>query len=315
MKAVVLRADDRFEPVERPVPVPGPGEVLVRVEYAGVQWGDVLVRGGHFPVPRPFVPGFEAAGRIEAVGAGVPADRVGERVLALLQGGGYAEFAVLPAVLAVPAEGVDARSAAAFGWVGPTAYDLVETVTRVRPGDRVLIHAATGGVGTLAAQFAAAAGAGRIVGVVGGPGQEDYARGFGYHAVLTRDAFPDALAGEEFDVVLDPVGGPTRTANLALLAPHGRLAVYGNLATFDPVRVDANALLMKGQSLLAYNSNLLSRTDPGRLAAGAARALARLAEGTVRVDVTAEYPLADTGTAIDALAAGGHRGKSVVRIG
>ncbi|MEU6237145.1 zinc-binding alcohol dehydrogenase family protein [Kitasatospora sp. NPDC047058] len=315
MKAVVLGADDRFRLSEVAEPVPGPGEVAVRVAYAGVQWGDVLVRDGHFPLPRPFVPGFEAAGRIVAVGEGVPGERLGEQVLALVGGGGFAEVVTAPSALALRADGIDARTAAAAGWIAPTAHELVDAVARTGPGDSVLIHAASGGVGTLAAQFAAAAGARRIVGVAGSAEKADYARQFGYHHVLTRGQFPEELGEETFDVILDPVGGATRVANLARLASHGRLVVYGNLAGFDPVDVPVNDLLMNGQSLLTYNSHLLSGTDPARLAAGAARALAMLAAGSVRVDVTAEHELGDVEAAIANLANGATRGKSIVRVG
>ncbi|MFC9331279.1 zinc-binding alcohol dehydrogenase family protein [Kitasatospora sp. NPDC057015] len=314
MRAVVLDTDDRFRLVEAPEPVPGPGEVAVRVAYAGVQWGDVLVRDGHFPVPRPFVPGFEAAGRITAVGEGVDDGRIGEQVSALVAGGGFAQVVLAPAALAIRAEGVDARTAAGAGWVAPTAYDLINTVAGIGPGDSVLIHAASGGVGTLAAQFAALAGARRIVGVVGSADRADHARRFGYHRVLTRDEFPRALGEETFDAILDPVGGPTRIANLAHLAPHGRLAVYGNIASFEPVDVSANDLLANGQSLMTYNSNLLSRTAPARLAASAVRALDLLSDGLVRLDITAEHELADVATAIANLAAGATAGKTVVRV-
>src|SRR5689334_1725720 len=159
MKAVVLDTDDRFRIAEAAEPAPGPGEVAIRVAYAGVQYGDVLVREGHFPIPRPFVPGFEAGGEVVAVGDGVDPARIGEQVAALIGGGGYAEVATAPAVLAINATKLDPRTAAGFGWVTPTAYDLINTVAGVRPGDSVLIHAAAGGVGSLAAQFAATAGA------------------------------------------------------------------------------------------------------------------------------------------------------------
>ncbi|WP_067467759.1 quinone oxidoreductase family protein [Nocardia amamiensis] len=313
MKAVVLDTDDQFRLSEMPEPVAGPGEVAIHVSYAGVQYGDVLVRAGHFPIPRPFVPGFEAAGEIVAVGDGVDEARIGEQVTALIGGGGYAEVVTAPAVLAINAAGVGLRDAAGFGWVAPTAYDLINTVARVQGADSVLIHAAAGGVGSLAVQFAAAAGAERIVGVVGDAGQVDYARRFGYHEVLVREQFPDG--DEKFDVILDPIGGPTRVTNLARLAPHGRIVVYGNIATFEPVTVSANDLLMQGQSLLTYNSNLASQTHPQRLADSAAHAMAMVADGSVRIDVTAEYALADVETAISNLAAGATSGKSIVRIG
>jgi NADPH:quinone reductase len=315
MKAVVLDTDDQFRVDEVAEPVPGPGEVAIRVAYAGVQYGDVLVREGHFPIPRPFVPGFEASGELIAVGEGVDEVRLGEQVTALIGGGGYAEVVIAPAVLAINATRVDPRTAAGFGWVTPTAYDLINTVAGVRSGDSVLIHAAAGGVGSLAGQFAAAAGAERIVGVVGNADRVDYARRFGYHEVLTRNEFPDALGEEIFDAILDPIGGETRITNLARLAPHGRIVVYGNIATFEPVTVSANDLLMQGQSLMTYNSNLASQTNPERLADSAARALALVADGSVRIDITAEYALADLENAIANLAAGQTRGKSIVRVG
>ncbi|MFD7136380.1 zinc-binding alcohol dehydrogenase family protein [Streptomyces sp. NPDC059894] len=315
MKAVVLDADDRYTLTTVDAPTPGAGEVAVRVEYAGIQWGDVLVRDGHFPVPRPFVPGFEAAGRVIAVGDGVDPARIGQHVAVLTGSGAFAEVVVAPAVLAFPTLGVDPRTAAAFGWAAPTAYDLIRTVTRVRPGESVLVHAALGGVGSLAAQFATAAGAGRIVGVVGDTRQGEYAAGLGYDRLVSRHDFPAALGDERFDVILDPVGGPARLACLDHLAPHGRLAVYGNMATFDPVRIDANDLLAQGKSVLAYNSDLLSRTFPERLAETAGEAMRLVRDGRVRIDITATYEPADLDTAVERLAAGGTRGKSVVRIG
>ncbi|GAA0378093.1 zinc-binding dehydrogenase [Microbispora corallina] len=312
MKAVVLDAQDRFRLTEVEEPAPGPGEVAVRVAYAGVQWGDVLVRDGHFAVPRPFVPGFEAAGRVVAVGEGVDSARVGEEVLALTSSGAYAEVVVAPAALATAAGGLDLRTAAALGWTAPAAYDLVATAGRVRPGESVLVHAAAGGVGTLAVQFARLAGAARVVGVAGDADRTAYAKGFGYDEVLLRADLPEL--DEEFDVILDPVGGPVRQAGLDRLAPHGRLVAYGNLASYEPVTASANDLLMRGTSLVTYNGNLLAATHPERLAASVREAIRAVAESRVRVDVTAEYDLADVETAVHRLADGTSRGKTVVRV-
>ncbi|MEV6867375.1 zinc-binding dehydrogenase [Streptosporangium subroseum] len=260
------------------------------------------------------MPGFEAAGRIIAVGEGVDAARIGRHVTALTSSGAYAEVVLAPATLTFDAAGVDPRMAAGFGWATPTAYDLINTLTRVRPGDSVLIHAAVGGVGTLAGQFARAAGATRIVGVVSDTGQADYATRFGYDLLVSRREFPDVLAAEQFDVILDPIGGPIRLANLERLAPHGRLAIYGNIATFEPIEINANDLLMNGKSVLTYNGNLLGQIHPERLADSAHKALRLLADRKIRVDVTAEYEMTDLGAAIQRLADGGTHGKSIVRI-
>ncbi|MCL8016192.1 zinc-binding alcohol dehydrogenase family protein [Streptomyces sp. AS02] len=314
MKAVVLDTDDHYRVAELDEPAPGPGQVAIRVAYAGIQWGDTMVRDGHFAVPRPFVPGFEASGHIAAVGEGVDASRVGEPVTALTTAGAYAEVALAPAVLTLGIGDMPLRTAAGLGWGAPTAYDLINTAAQVRPGESVLIHAAAGGVGTLAAQFARLAGANRIVGVVGNDDRADYAAQFGYDQLLLRETFPTELGDEKIDVILDPVGGLTRHAGLEQLAAHGRLVAYGNLSTYEPVLADTNDLLMHGKSLVTYNSNLLSQTHPERLADSARRALGLVADGQVRVDITAEYDLTDLATAVQRLAEGATHGKTILRV-
>jgi NADPH2:quinone reductase len=314
MKAVLFDAENHYRVADLDEPVPGPGEVAIRVAYAGIQWGDTMVRDGHFPVPRPFVPGFEASGHIVAVGDGVDPSRIGEPVAALTSAGACAEVAVAPAVLTLDIGDMPLRTAAGLGWGGPTAYDLINTVSRVRPGESVLVHAAAGSVGTLTAQFARLAGAARVVGVAGGSARADYAARFGYDQVLLREEFQARTGDERFDVILDPVGGSTRQYGLEQLAAHGRLVAYGNLSTYEPVLANANDLLMQGKSLMTYNSNLLSRTQPEQLADSARRALDLVAEGQIRVDVTAEYDLTELASAIQQLTDGATHGKSILRV-
>lgn len=314
MKAVLLDAENHYRIAELEEPVPGPGEVAIRVAYAGVQWGDTMVRDGHFPVPRPFVPGFEASGHIVAVGDDVDRGRIGEPVAALTTAGAYAEVAVVPAVLTLNIGDMPLRTAAGLGWGAPTAYDLINTASHVRPGESVLVHAAAGSVGTLAAQFARLAGAGRIVGVAGSPARADYAAQSGYDQVLLREEFPVKLRDEKFDVILDPVGGSTRQTSLEQLAAHGRLVAYGNLSTYEPVLANTNDLLMRGISLMTYNSALLSQTRPEQLADSARRALALIAGGQVRTDITAEYDLTELAEAVQRLADGSTHGKSILRV-
>ncbi|MET9887535.1 zinc-binding alcohol dehydrogenase family protein [Streptomyces sp. NPDC006430] len=314
MKAVVLDTEDHYRVAELDEPAPGPGQVAIRVAYAGIQWGDTMVRDGHFAVPRPFVPGFEASGHIVAVGPDVDARRIGEAVTALTTSGAYAEVVLAPAALAIDIGIVSLRTAAGLGWGAPTAYDLINTTARVQPGESVLIHAAAGSVGTLAAQFARLAGAGRVVGVVGNGLRADYAAQFGYDQLLLREEFPAKLGDENPDVILDPVGGSTRTAAIEQLAAHGRLVAYGNLATYEPVLANTNDLLIHGKSLLTYNSNLLSQTHPERLADSARHALRLVADGKVRMDITTEYALEDLAMAVQRLAEGTTLGKSIVRV-
>jgi NADPH2:quinone reductase len=115
-------------------------------------------------------------------------------------------------------------------------------------------------------------------------------------------------------VILDPIGGPTRAANVERLARHGRLIVYGNIASWDPHLASTNDLLMNGQSLMTYNSNLLSQTHPDRLATSARAALALVAAGTITIEPTTEYPIEETSHALSQLAAGNTLGKSILRI-
>ncbi|WP_030759283.1 MULTISPECIES: quinone oxidoreductase family protein [unclassified Streptomyces] len=314
MKAVLLDAENRYRLAELDEPTPGPGQEAIRVAYAGIQWGDTMVRDGLFPLPRPFVPGFEASGHITAVGEGVDGGRIGTAVTALTTGGACAEVVLASAALTLDIGDLPLRTAAGLGWGAPTAYDLINTAARVRPGESVLVHAAAGSVGTLAAQFARLAGAGRIVGVAGSPARAAYAAGFGYDRVVLREDFPAVLGGERFDVVLDPVGGATRRVALDQLAAHGRLVAFGALDGLEPVFVDPGVLLMDGRSVLTYNSDLLARTRPERLADSARRALALVAGGRVRVDVTAEYELVDVGVGVGRLVEGATWGKSVVRV-
>ncbi|MFJ7587597.1 zinc-binding alcohol dehydrogenase family protein [Streptomyces sp. NPDC097617] len=314
MKAVLLDAENHYRVTELDEPTPGPGQVAIRVAYAGIQWGDIMVRDGHFPVPRPFVPGFEASGHITEVGDGVDPNRIGTSVTALTEAGAYAEVVLASAALTLDVGHLSLRTAAALGWGAPTAYDLINTTARVRPGESVLIHAAAGSVGTLAVQFARLAGAGRIVGVAGSAARAEYAARFGYDRVLLREELPTGLDTERFDVILDPVGGATRRTGLELLAEHGRLVSFGNLGPRESAPADPDDLLMHGKSLMTYNSNLLSRTHPERLADSARQALRLVADGSVRVDITAAYELADLATAVQRLAEGTTHGKSVLRV-
>ncbi|GIG59463.1 NADPH:quinone reductase [Longispora fulva] len=313
MKAIVLDTDNQYRLTELDEPTPGPGQVAIRVGHVGVQWGDALIRDGRFPVPRPFVAGFDVSGRIHAVGEGVDPGRIGERVAALATGGGYAETVLVPTVLALPSGGLSSAEAAGFGWGATTAYDLIHTVSRLAAGESVLIHAAAGGVGTAAAQFARLAGAGRIVGVVGSPSKVDYALRFGYDEVVPSSGFRDLLAGERFDVVLDSVGGRTSRASLDLLAGGGRLVAFGT-AGGEEFSVPATELTMANQAVLGYSSFTLSHTDPGRLADSARRALALVVDGRVRLDITAEYELADVAAAVAAMADRATVGRTVVRV-
>jgi len=220
---------------EQADPAPGPGEVVVRVAAAGINFADLLMRLGLYPgTPRPpFTPGFEVAGTVEAVGAGVSSPRAGERVVAMmLAGGGYAAKAVLPAANCIPLPAaMSFEEAAALPVNYLTAYQALTYMGHLRAGERVLIHAAAGGVGLAAIQLAKLAGA-EIFGTAS-VSKHEFLRDQGLHHAIdyrAQDFEPEVqrlTKNEGVDVVLDAVGGSSYRKSYRLLRPGGRLICFG----------------------------------------------------------------------------------------
>lgn len=304
-----------LRPVVLPVPEPGPGQVLIRVAYAGVNYGEAQHRLGDFGAPEGIdVPGLEVSGEIAALGSGVTGLAPGDPVAAYLpDGGGYAEYAVAPAEFAFPLDGISLRDGGGAALVLTTAYGVLAGAARLAAGDTVLIHAAAGGVGSAAAQIARALGAAAVYGTVGSPAKAVYAKRFGYDAVHPRDAFADRLG--DLDIILDPIGGPTRLASLPLLAPFGRLALYGEAARHPDLTLPLLPLWKHNRSLTGYNIADLARRAPTLVRSHALSALSLLASGAIRPDITTELPLSGATQAHEALQAGTNRGKTLLRVG
>ncbi|WP_019072352.1 quinone oxidoreductase family protein [Streptomyces hokutonensis] len=309
--------------VDLPDPEPGPGEILIRVAYAGVNYGEIQHRLGDFGEPDgETVTGLEASGRVAALGEGVTGFSVGDPVTAYLpDGGGYAEYAVAPATFTFPLlVGLDLRTAGGAALVLTTAYGVLVGAARIAPGDTVLVHAAAGGVGGVAAQLARALGASEVYGTVSTPEKAEYARrSFGYDEVFVREGFPEAVlaatSGRGVDIVLDPVGGPTRLASFEVLAPFGRVAVYGEAARHPDLQLPVLPIWKNNRTLTGYNIGDLARRAPDTVRTHALAALALAASGAVRIDVTEEYALADTAEAHRLLGEGRNRGKVVLAVG
>jgi NADPH2:quinone reductase len=237
---VLERGAARFELAEVPIPTPGPGQVLVRVESAGVNFSDVKRRRGDaypFETAFPFVPGGEIAGTIVGVGEGVRGLARGTPVFALAGAngfGGYAQYALSYASTAIPVPaGLSLDQASVFLVAGSTAKVMLQESARLRAGESVLVPAATGGVGSFALQIARQLGAGKIIAAVGGPSKFARARALGAHEVIDASA-PDwperarALTdGKGLDVVLEATGGDSVERSLRALASFGRLVVFG----------------------------------------------------------------------------------------
>ncbi|MEU6391534.1 zinc-binding dehydrogenase [Streptomyces sp. NPDC046939] len=237
---------------EAPVPEPGPGELLVRAEAVGVTLPVVRkVREDREPIAL----GGEIAGEVVAVGEGVTAYTVGDRVTGLTFGHGYADYALLHVAMASPVPGAaSAVDAVALVRSGLVAYGALRAA-RPEPGEAALVTAAASGVGHLALQLARLEGASRVVAAVSDAGKAGFARGLGADAVVTYDA---PSWGEPVDYVLDAVGGEVLPRAVGALAPHGRVVAYssggGTVAAYD--------LLVGAKSVIGFQMGLIARGRP-----------------------------------------------------
>jgi putative PIG3 family NAD(P)H quinone oxidoreductase len=302
----------RLVVAERPDPEPGRGELLVRVAAAGINGADLHQLAGGYPAPPgdpADIPGLELAGEVAATGPGVHRFRPGDRVMAVVGGGGQAELAVVHERTAIPVpDGLGWPEAGGFPEVVTTAHDALLTQCGLGLGDRLLVHGAAGGVGTAAVQLGVAAGA-RVVASVRNPDHRRAVADLG-----AAVAAEPARAFEEgpFDVILELVGAPNFPANLDALATGGRLMVIG-VGAGATVQLDLRQLMGRRARVLA--SNLRSR--PLEEKADAARrvehqVLPLLAAGRLRVPVAAIFPLEDAQEAYDRFRAGGKLGKLVL---
>jgi NADPH2:quinone reductase len=242
MRAIQVRTNggpEVLEPAELDAPRPGPGELLVDVAAAGVNYIDTYQRTGLYPVDLPFVPGMEGVGTVAELGEGVWDFSVGDRVAWASALGSYAERVAIPAAVAVPVpEGVPDDVAGGALLQGMTAHYLVNSTYQVRPSETVLVHAAAGGVGLLLTQMARAKGA-RVIGTVSTEEKEKLAREAGANEVIryteadVAEEVRRLTGGEGVAVVYDGVGASTFDASLASLRPRGLLALFG--ASSGPV--------------------------------------------------------------------------------
>jgi NADPH2:quinone reductase len=282
---------------EVPVPVPGAGQIVLRVEAAGVNFVDVYHRKGLYPVALPFTPGREAAGVVERVGEGVSTCRPGDRVAFESLDGGYAEYALAAAerVVPLPRE-VSSRVGAAAMLQGLTAHYLASSTYPLRPGDTCLVHAAAGGVGLLLCQIARRLGA-RVIGTVSTEEKGRLAREAGAHEVIlyTREDFQAETkrltGGVGVQVVYDSVGRTTLLKGLDCLAPRGMLVLYGQssgpVAPFDPQLLNQKGSLFLTRPTLAHYV-----TTRAELLRRAEELLGWVADGSLAVRIGLELPLA-----------------------
>jgi NADPH2:quinone reductase len=299
MRAVVVTESgghDVLEVHDVPTPGAGPGQLLVDVEAAGVNYRDVYEREGRYGGEPPFVAGVEGAGTVAAVGEGVVGVGVGDRVAWTSAQGSYAEQVVVDAARAIPVpEAVTSELAAAVLLQGITANYLADGAYGVQPGDDVLVHAVAGGVGSLLAQVVKERGA-RVIATASSEEKRQRGLEVGADVVLPYEGFAEKAreltGGDGVDVVYDGVGQATFDESLTALRPRGTMVLYGAASgpvkPFDPMRLEEHgSLFLTRPSIRHYTAKreeLLER---------AAAVFAAVAAGKLAVHIGGRYPLAE----------------------
>ena len=320
MKAIVIGTPGGPEALELqdvPAPEAGPGEVLIDVIAAGLNRADVMQRQGHYPVPAGAseYPGLEVSGRIAALGEGVDGPAVGTEVVALLSGGGYAEQVAVPAgqVLPLP-DGFDAVTAASLPETAATVFSNLFMAAAVQEGEYVLIHGATGGIGTMAIQMVAAFGAVPVV-TAGSAEKLELARSLGAKVLINYkeqdfvEAVREATGGHGADVILDVVGAKYLQKNLDALAVAGRLVIIG-LQGGTKAELNLNQLMTKRAAVIGTTL----RGRPVEEKSSIMQAVGEyvwplLVSGQIRPLVDRTFPLAEAAAAHEYFDSGQHTGK------
>lgn len=323
MAAVEITAPggpDVLQPCDRPLPVPGFGQIVIRVAYAGVNRPDALQREGKYPLPPGAspLPGLEASGHVVEVGPGVTRWKEGDAVCALLPGGGYAEYVATNADHALPVpEGLPMREAAALCETAFTVWSNVMMRGGLTAGERFLVHGGSSGIGTTAIQIAAAVGA-RVFATAGSPEKCSACLRLGADWAWNyrEDDWEDAMRREGgANLVLDMVGGAYLPRNIRALADDGRLV---QIAFLQGPKVELNFAEVMIRRLTITGSTLRPQSDlaKARIAAAVeANVWPMVAAGRVAAVIDSVYPLADAAKAHWRLESSGHIGKIVLRVG
>ncbi|MDW2877603.1 MULTISPECIES: quinone oxidoreductase family protein [Bacillaceae] len=300
MKAIQLKeygGPDVLKLVELDVPEPRGHEVLIQIRSIGVNYADTARREGQYVVktPLPFIPGAEVAGVVKAVGE--KADIVpGTRVVALIESGGYSEFAIADSRGLIPIpEGLDFHEAAALPLQGLSAYHILKTMGRLQKGENVLVHAAAGGVGTLAVQLARIFGAGKIIATASSEQKLRLAGDMGADVLVDytesgwEEKVREATEGKGANLALEMAGGEVFAKTMKCLAPFGRVVVYG-VASGEQYRMYPSSLMARNQSVIGFFLPQIMKM-PELLHTSMKELLGYLAEGKLKLTVGGIYPL------------------------
>lgn len=293
---------------ENKLAAPGAGEVLVKNEAIGLNFIEIYHRIGLYPLPLPFIPGQESAGIITAVGEGVTDFAIGDRVCCYSVSGSYAEERILPANKLIPVpDGVSLDIAAAITLKGMTALYLLEMTWEVKPSDTILFHAAAGGVGQIAVQWAKSLGA-TVIGTVGSDEKAQIARDLGCDHVINIETEDFTKRTREItndrgvDVVYDSIGKDTFEKSLDCLRPRGLMVSFGNSS--GPVTIpNLGVLAAKGGLFVTRPTTGNYYSDRSVELASAAKLFKKVQDGEIKVTIGNRFPLANVADAHSALKA------------
>lgn len=291
-----------------PTPEPGKGEIRIRNHAAALNFFDILMVQGKYQTkpPRPFTPGSEVAGTVEAIGEGVTQFNIGDRVQAMATSGGYAECSIAPAAktFRIP-DAMSFEEAASMIVIYQTSYFALTHRTKINPGEWLLVHAAAGGVGLSATQIGKALGA-RVIATAGSEEKLQFCLSQGAeHALNYRDAsWVDAvkkITGRGADIVYDPVGGEIFDLSTKCIAPEGRLLVIGFAGGTIP-SIAANRILLKNMSVTGVYWGGYLEHHPEYMAEAEAALFKMYEAGQIKPIVSESFALADAVMALNALA-------------
>ena len=308
-----------LQPCTVPVPVPGHGQIIIRVAYAGVNRPDALQRAGAYAPPASAspLPGLECSGTVVEIGPGVTRWQIGDKVCALLPGGGYAEYAATHEAHALPIPpGLSLREAACLPETCFTVWSNVVMRGGLRAGERFLVHGGTSGIGTTAVQIASALGA-RVFATAGTDEKCTVCRDLGAEVAInhrTEDFVPILQAAGGANLILDMVGGPYIERNIKALADDGRLV---QIAFLQGPKVTLNFAELMMRRLILTGSTLRPQSDLAKV--GIAREVEAhvwpmIASGAVKVVMDSEFALLDAAAAHQRLESGAHVGKIVLKV-
>lgn len=324
MRAVLcqtLTGYENLELVDIPSPALTPGCVRIRIRAAGINFSDTLITQGKYQVKPdlPFSPGFEIAGEILEVADDVAGFKPEDRVLAVMDFGGFAEEAIVPAtqVFKMP-DGLDFEAAASFPVAYGTSHLALKLKANLQSGENLVVHGAAGGVGLTAVEIGKRMGA-RVIATAGGPDKLEIARAHGaddlidYRTEDVRERVKALTGGVGADVIYDPVGGDIFKASMRAIAPGGRILVVG-FASGDVPQIPANILLVKNISTIGLNWGAYKTLDPQMMKDSMTELMDWFAEGSLKPHISLTYPLEDFSKALDALKQRKSTGKIILKI-